>query len=97
MPAVPDAKMDPIPFDPLDACLGIFLVLQGLLSRRWPHRIYFLLDSLWFLILAVDTTLAVAAGSSPLWLGAVVLQAWLILTGLGYWRRFAQNVSSNGG
>jgi hypothetical protein len=85
----PQKGIAPIPFHPLDMGLGLSLVLIGVLSRRRPHRIYFLLDSAWFLILAISTSHNIVAGSSPFWLVVVLLQLSLVASGYLSWQRFA--------
>jgi len=76
--------------DPVGAALGASLILQGLLSRRWPHPVFFLLDSLWFSVLAGQTVMGVLAGRSPAWLVLVALQVKLVVSGVRQWRRFSR-------
>lgn len=76
--------------DPVSAALGASLILQGVLSRRWPHPVFFLLDSLWFAVLASQTVMGVLAGQSPAWLVIVALQVKLVVDGVRQWRRFSR-------
>jgi hypothetical protein len=73
----------------IPALLGGALLLQGILSRLWPHRIFLALDALWFLALAADTVrLVLTAGWSPLWLVLGAFQVMLAVTGVRQFRRF---------
>jgi hypothetical protein len=64
--------------------------VQALLSRRWPHPVFFLLDSLWFAVLAAQSIHGILAGQSPFWLFIVALQVQLVFSGLQQWRRFSR-------
>ena len=89
IPGNPAAGVAGAPFSPIPAALGGALLLQGILSRLWPHRIYLALDALWFLALAADTVrLVLTAGWSPLWLVLGAFQVMLAVTGVRQFRRF---------
>jgi hypothetical protein len=88
LPGNPEAGVAGAPFSPIPAVLGGALVLQGILSRVWPHRVYLALDALWFLGLAADTVrLVLAGGWSPLWLILGAFQVMLAVTGVRQFRR----------
>lgn len=88
IPGNPAAGVSGAPFSPIPAVLGGMLILQGILSRVWPHRIYMALDALWFTALAADTVrLVMAGGWSPLWLILGAFQVMLAVTGLRQFRR----------
>jgi hypothetical protein len=76
-------------FQPVSFGLGIGLVLTGTLSRLVPHRIFFLLDSLWFCTLAATSIVTLIDTWS--WLRAVflVLQIHLAWRGFQEFHRFA--------
>ena len=76
--------------DPVSAVLGAALIVQALLSRRWPHPVFFLLDSLWFAVLATQTIYGILAGQSLFWLLIVALQVQLVFSGIQQWRRFSR-------
>ena len=85
----PAAGMDPIAFDPLWFGLGISLLAVGVVSRFVPHRIFFLVDSLWFLILVGAALYDIAfTGASWLWFAIVPLQISLVVGGVKQYRRF---------
>ena len=89
IPGDPAAGVAGTPFSPISAVLGGALLLQGILSRLWPHRIFLALDALWFLALAADTVrLVLTAGWSPLWLALGAFQVMLAVTGVRQFRRF---------
>lgn len=83
-----DAGIEPLAFDPIFCGLGIGLVTTGALSRFVAHRVFFLVDSLWFLILAGNITYDILAGASWLWMILVLLQITLVASGFMQYRRF---------
>jgi hypothetical protein len=94
LPADPAAGIEGAPLQLLGLVLGAILVVQGLLSRLRPDRIYLLLDSGWFTVLAVDTVLDVAFGASPFWTPVIALQAFLAAVTFRAWRRFGKMESA---
>ena len=84
----PDAGIEPLAFDPISCGLGIGLIAIGVLSRFIAHRVFFLVDSLWFLILAGNITYNIVFGSNWLWMIMVVLQLSLVASGVEQYRRF---------
>ncbi|MEW6111987.1 MAG: hypothetical protein AB1664_07645 [Thermodesulfobacteriota bacterium] len=75
LPGDPVSGMDPIPFDPVGAFLGVSLLALALLAKFRPSRILLLLDAIWFLLLAVNVGIGIYSGNSPWWLllGAVLI------------------------
>ena len=88
LPGDPQKGILPISWKPLDFGLGTSLVLIGILSKKLPHRIYFLLDSVWFLLLSISTVHDILKDSSPFWLIIVLVQLSLVASGYLSWRRF---------
>ena len=66
--------------------LGLLAI--GALARVKPHRIFFLIDSLWFVLLAGNTIFEIFTGSSWLWSVLVVLQLLLAKSGIMQYQRF---------
>ena len=64
--------------------LGLALILTGLLSRAWPHRVFFALDALWFCFLAANSIYQLAA----LW--GWLTFAFLVVQLLLAWRAFQE-------
>jgi hypothetical protein len=91
MPLPGDAEqgIDPIPFDPIGCVLGVGLIVLAILARVAPHRNLFLVDAVWFVMLAADTAWSVVAeGSSPLWLLLSLFLVWAAAAPLALYRRF---------
>ena len=85
----PAAGIEPSPFDLLGFTLGASLILLATLSRRIPHRNFFLLDSLWFQVLAGDLVYRICTGSSWVWVFVVLLLVSLARSGILEYRRFS--------
>ncbi len=91
LPGVPEEGIEPVPFDGVGFALGAGLLVLGVLSRVAPHRNLFLLDAVWFLLLAGDTVWSVVGqGRSPLWLLLAAFLVWVAMTPLALYRRFAE-------
>jgi hypothetical protein len=84
------AGVDASPFDVFSALMGGFLLMQGAAAQTWPHAFFLLLDSIWFAVLAVSSVLGIVGGDSVFWGLAVMLQLWLVFTGLRDWSRFRE-------
>ena len=84
------AGLDAIPFDVFSALMGGFLLMQGAAAQTWAHAFFLLLDSVWFAILAISSVLDIVDGASILWGLGVMLQLWLVYTGLRDWNKFRQ-------
>lgn len=78
-----------LPFEPVTFGLGLGLIVTGLLSRLAPHRVFFLVDSLWFCTLAATSIVVLIDDWS--WLRAffLVVQIQLAWRGFQEFHRFA--------
>jgi hypothetical protein len=85
----PSAGLPPVPLDLLGMILGSLLVLTAMMAKVVPHRAYFLIDSLWFLVMAGYNIANVIQGGSLWWLLLVGLQLQLSNKGVHDFRRFA--------
>jgi hypothetical protein len=68
-----------LPFEPVTFGLGLALILTSTLSRVWPHRVFFALESLWFCSLAANSIwllLVRWAWLQALFLAMQMLLAW---------------------
>ena len=82
-----------VPFDYVGALLGITLIGLAVLSRFWPRPAIFLLDGIWFLLLALNSAVGVYLGDSPWWLIASVLCLCFATIGFQEYRRFRGVIS----
>ncbi|MBI5570493.1 MAG: hypothetical protein HY914_11150 [Desulfomonile tiedjei] len=75
LPGDSQVGIDPLPFDPVSAFLGVSLLVLALLAKFRPSRTLLLLDAVWFLLLTVNLGIGIYQGNSPWWLilGAVLL------------------------
>ena len=81
--------MGDLPFHLVTCVEGMVLIFIALVSRLSPHRVFFLLDSTWFLVLAV-TTAATALQDASYWWGLfVVFQVSAAIQGIREYARFA--------
>jgi hypothetical protein len=76
-------------WEPVSLALGLGLVLTARLAKLWPHRNFFLIDSLWFLSLAVNTAWLLSQEWSSFRLGLLLLQLACVRSGWREFRRFA--------
>lgn len=87
--SLPIEGPSPQPFVPVTAGLGASLILLSVVSRLAPNRVFFLLDSIWFVGLAAETVRQVVVGESgPVWLALVAFQLAAAGSGLRQYRRF---------
>lgn len=77
-----------LPFDPISFSLGVTLVVMWAFAKWRPHPLLFLVDSLWFLVLAVSLVTDVVRGGSKGWLVLVMILLWLALSGAKHFLRF---------
>jgi hypothetical protein len=84
----PASGHEPLPFDPFGLILGITLIAMWAWAKWRPHPLLFLIDSFWFLAVAVQLALQVAHGRSKFWLLWMLLLLWLVLTGFKHFIRF---------
>jgi hypothetical protein len=91
MPGDAQTGIKAIPFNPLNCGMGFSLLLIGFFSKRFPDRMYFLVDSGWFFLLAITTLIdAFRKGSSIFWLIFVMLQLSLVVSGILLWHRLGK-------
>jgi len=78
------------PFDPVWFALGTMMISMAILSKFAPHRVLFLLDSIWMSVLAGRLGYQILAGSRS-WFYAflVIFQLLMILDSIVQYRRFA--------
>ncbi|MEO5803791.1 MAG: hypothetical protein ABIR24_09690 [Verrucomicrobiota bacterium] len=79
---------DALPFDPIGFCLGSTLVITWAWAKWRPNPTLFLVDSIWFLALAVSLVVDVVNGRSKGWLVLVAFMLWLVVSGIKHFRRF---------
>lgn len=89
MPGNPETGQLAIPFDATAATLGGLLISLSILTRIWTHRLLFLVDGCFFLILSADTVFKIIHGDSWLWSLLVIVGIRAAITGFGEYRRFA--------
>jgi len=63
------------------------VVSWGLATWR-PHAVLFLVDSIWFAIMAGHLVVSVLNGWNPAWLSLLVPLLWMAVTGLKHYYRF---------
>jgi hypothetical protein len=79
----------PVPFDLFGFGLGVGLIVLGVLARVKPNRNLFLVDAVWFMLLAAENAWTVVErGGSWWWLLFSAFLVWVALTPLGFYRRF---------
>lgn len=76
-------------FDPYLLGIGAVLVLAGLLSKLVPHRIFFLVDAALFALFAFRSVERILQGGSWMWWLYMLVTAWLAVSNLQQFRRFA--------
>lgn len=89
LPADPVAELEAVPFDAVSAFLGTSLIMMSILTHIFPKRILFLLDGIWFSLLALDVSFDIFHDSSP-WLAILVI--FLVIsakTGFAEYQRFS--------
>ncbi len=83
----PAAGREPLPFDPVGLVLGLTLIVAWAWAKWRPHPVLFLVDSLWFLMMAGHRD-GVAGGRSKGWLVLVLVLLWMVVSGLRHFVRF---------
>ena len=76
-------------WEPISLALGLGLVLTARLAKLWPHRNFFLVDSLWFLSLAANSVWLLTQEWSWWQLSLLGLQLACARSGWHEFRRFA--------
>ena len=89
LPGDPLSGIEPVPLDLVSLALGSSLVVVGIVSKLFPHRRFFLVDSVWFLALAVETAVDIAQGSNPAWVLLILAYLMIISAGFREFRHFA--------
>jgi hypothetical protein len=84
----PAMGVEAVPFDPLGLGLGLALVIAWGCAKWRPHSALFLVDSIWFLVMAGHLGREVAQGRSKGWLILVALLAWMAVSGVKHFVRF---------
>ena len=75
-------------FDPVSFALGAALLLACGFARWRPHPVLFLVDSLWFAGIAINSAASIVYGRSKGWLVLVVMMTWMAVTGFKHFLRF---------
>lgn len=89
LPANPEAGLEAVPFDPVLGLFGVSLLVLSILTRIWHQRILFLLDGIWFSLLALHVAAGVLRGDSSWWAIVVILLIIGAKSGFSEYRRFA--------
>lgn len=89
LPANPEAGLEAVPFDPVIASFGVSLLVLSILTRLWHRRVLFLLDGIWFSLLALNLAAGIVRGDSPWWIIVVMLLIMGAKSGFSEYRRFA--------
>lgn len=90
MPADPEQGLDAEPGNPFSVALGAGLMILWLVARLRPHPYLFLLDSAWFVLLALKLAADVLqGGASPIWLLWIGLIIPIVLSGWNNFKRFS--------
>jgi hypothetical protein len=85
---VPGGGVKPY-FDIYSFALGAVLLATWAFAKWRPHPVLFLVDSIWFLLVAVRLTQNVLVhGRSKGWLVLAALMAWAVVTGVKHFIRF---------
>ena len=77
-----------VAFDPVGLGLGVALVIAWAFAKWRPHPTLFLVDSIWFLVMAGQLGLEVSRGRGRGWLIMVALLLWMAVTGFKHFVRF---------
>ena len=80
------SNVDPLSFDPIGFGLGLALVIAWAFAKWRPHPVLFLVDSIWFLVMAGH--LVMVNERSKGWLLLVPLLLWMVMTGVKHFLRF---------
>ena len=87
--ADPQSGMEAVPFNLVSALLGASLIAIVIIARFWQHRILFLLDGIWFSLLAIDVAVDIFHGRSIWWFIIVLLLIQAAVAGFSEYKRFA--------
>ena len=89
LPANPEMGLEAVPFDPVSGFFGVSLLALSILTRFWHGRILFLLDGVWFSLLAVNVASGIYRGDSPWWMTIVIVLFVGARSGFSEYKRFA--------
>jgi hypothetical protein len=84
--SLPIGELD---WQPISLSLGLGLILTGRLAKLWPHRNFFLIDSLWFASLAANSVWLLTQEWGWFRFFLLVLQLLCVRSGWREYRRFA--------
>jgi hypothetical protein len=84
----PAAGVEAVEFDPIGLGLGVVLIAAWACAKWRPHPALFLVDSIWFLVMAAHLAMGVVEGRSRGWLALVALLGWMAVIGLKLFVRF---------
>jgi hypothetical protein len=85
-----------LPLEPVSLGLGLALIVTGMFAKLAPHRILFVLDTLWFSGLAADSVRLLVEDWSWWRLVLLFLQLKLVESGWREYRRFAPQPAAEG-
>jgi hypothetical protein len=88
LPGDPATGLKAVPFDIFGAVLGLALVALAFVSRYWISRNIFLLDGLWFMLVAGNVAYGVYKGDSPWWLIGSAFLIYFAVDGFKEYTRF---------
>ena len=89
LPANQSARFEAVRFDPISLALGCGLLLLWAHARLRPKPYLFLVDSIWFGLVAMNVIADVLRqAASPLWLLWAVLLVFLIRSGIKQYKQF---------
>jgi len=88
LPGNPESDLKPVAFDPVGFALGATLVVSWVFAKWRPHAVLFLVDSIWFAIMAGHLVVSVVNGWSKAWLLLLVPLLWMAATGVKHFYRF---------
>jgi hypothetical protein len=78
-----------VPFDLVGFVMGTVLLVSWAMAKWRPHPVLFLVDSLWFVLLAGRLLKDVFVdGRSRGWLILAIVLLWMVVTGLKHFWRF---------
>jgi len=84
----PAAGVKAAAFDPIAFVLGVALVAAWACAKWRPHPALFLVDSIWFIVMAAHLGWDVVQGRSKGWLVLVALLVWMAVIGFKHFIRF---------
>ena len=84
-------------FDAVAAILGVALIVESVIARKFARRELFLVDAGWYVLLAVKVAFGVWNGTYPnLWSAAFPLCTFQVLEDVKLYGDFADSVTHDG-